>query len=269
MDPGSLRLCRSLLYVPASNPRALANARDLNADMILLDCEDSVRDGDKTIARAGALAAAQMGFGGRPVAIRINAVGTVWHDDDLAAVAESRANFVVLPKVESASVAESTALATGRPVLAMIETPLGVLSASAIAPATAGLIAGTNDLAAALGIPASAGRAGLGQALQAIVLAARAAGVAVFDGVCNRIDDDEELACQCHEGRSFGFDGKTLIHPRQIEIANRLFGPSDEEVETAQRLIAAATGGAERFEGRMIEAMHVAEARAVLAKARC
>ena len=160
------------------------------------------------------------------------------------------------------------ARATGKPVLAMIETARGVLNAAAIAAETAGLIAGTNDLAADLGLRPGGDRSALTTALQTILLAARAAGVAAFDGVHNRLDDPEGFAAQCAEGKSFGFDGKSLIHPSQIEPANRLFGPSEAEVEAARRLIAAAGGGAERFEGEMIETMHVEQARRVLARTR-
>jgi (3S)-malyl-CoA thioesterase len=142
-----------------------------------------------------------------------------------------------------------------------------VLAAAAIAPGTGALIAGTNDLAADLAIPSGSGRAGLAHSLQTVVLAARAAGIAAFDGVYNKLEDDDGLVEQCREGRAFGFDGKSLIHPNQIETANRIFGPSEEEIEAAERLIAAAGGGAERYEGRMIEAMHVDQARALLARA--
>jgi citrate lyase subunit beta/citryl-CoA lyase len=155
----------------------------------------------------------------------------------------------------------------GKPVLAMIETAAGVLASASVAPETAGLIAGTNDLSADLGFPLSAGRAGLSTSLQMVVLAARAAGVAAFDGVYNGLEHEEGLARQCEEGRAFGFDGKSLIHPSQIATTNRIFGPSQVELESAERLIAAASGGAERHEGRMIEAMHVDQARALLAKA--
>jgi citrate lyase subunit beta/citryl-CoA lyase len=148
----------------------------------------------------------------------------------------------------------------------MIETARGVLAIRELGPLTSGLIAGTNDLAADLGIPPGEGRAGLAVSLQRIVLAARAEGVAAFDGVYNKLDDLDGLAAQCREGRAFGFDGKSLIHPSQIETANRLFGPSDEELDVAARLVAAATGGAERFEGRMIETLHVDQARRTLAK---
>ena len=263
-----LRLCRSLLFLPASNPRAIDKARSLPADMIFLDLEDAVKPEDKESARAAALAAAAAGFGGRPVAIRVNTIDASWHGDDVAAVSASAADLLILPKVQSAVEVERVAARAAKPVLAMIETAAGVLDAPAIAAHAAGLIAGTNDLAADLGLPPGAGRSGLVHSLQAVVLAARAAGIAAFDGVYNRLEDADGLAAECREGRAFGFDGKTLIHPAQIEVANRLFGPSDDEVAAARRLVAAATGGAERFEGRMIETMHVDQARRLLARAR-
>jgi citrate lyase subunit beta/citryl-CoA lyase len=265
--PTDLRLCRSLLFLPASNPRAIEKARGLKADMIFLDLEDAVKPEEKDTARDAAVAAAAQGFGERPVAIRVNKIGDPWHEADLAAVAASAADYAILPKVQSAAEMEQVAARAGKPVLAMIETAAGVLAAHRIAPFTAGLIAGTNDLSADLGLPPDSGRRGLTHSLQAIVLAARAAAVAAFDGVYNRLEDAEGLEAECEEGRAFGYDGKTLIHPNQIAAANRIFGPSADEVEAARRLIAAATGGAERFEGRMIEAMHVEEARRLLARA--
>jgi citrate lyase subunit beta/citryl-CoA lyase len=265
--PTGLRLCRSLLFLPASNPRAIEKARELEADMIFLDLEDAVKPEDKEAARDAAVAAAAQGFGGRPVAIRVNKIGNFWHEADVAAVKASAAAFAILPKVQAAAETESVAARAGKPVLAMIETAAGVLEAHRIAPYTAGLIAGTNDLSADLGLPPGSGRRGLTHCLQEIVLAARAAGVAAFDGVYNGLDDKAGLEAECGEGRAFGFDGKTLIHPNQIEAANRIFGPSADELDAARRLVAAATGGAERFEGRMIEAMHVEEARRLLARA--
>lgn len=261
-----LQLCRSLLFLPASNPRASAKARGLAADMVVLDLEDAVKAEDKDGARAAAVEAAATGFPGL-CAIRINSKAP-WHQADLAAVATSRADYVIVPMTPGPEAPSAAAEVTGKPVLAMIETARGVLNAAAIAPATAGLIAGTNDLAADLGLRPGGDRAPLMTALQTILLAARAAGVAAFDGVYNRLDDPGGFAAQCAEGRALGFDGKSLIHPSQVEIANRLFGPGDEEVEAARRLIAAATGGAERFEGEMIERMHVEQARRVLARAR-
>jgi citrate lyase subunit beta/citryl-CoA lyase len=261
-----LRLCRSLLFLPASNPRAVEKARGLDADMVVLDLEDAVKPEDKDEARSAAVAAAAEGFPGL-CAIRINSKAP-WHLRDLAAVASSRADFVIVPMTADPEAPKAAARATGKPVLAMIETARGVLNAASIAPATAGLIAGTNDLAADLGLRPGGDRAPLATALQTVLLAARSAGVAAFDGVYNRLDDAEGFAAQCEEGRSFGFDGKSLIHPSQIESANRLFGPSEAEVEAARRLIAAATGGAERFEGEMIESMHVEQARWLLSKGR-
>jgi citrate lyase subunit beta/citryl-CoA lyase len=143
-----------------------------------------------------------------------------------------------------------------------------VLAAASIAEHAAALVAGTNDLSADLGIPLGTSRIGLTHSLQMVVIAARAADIPAFDGVFNGLEDEEGLARQCEEGRAFGFDGKSLIHPNQIATTNRIFSPSPEEISAAERLIAAATGGAERFEGKMIESMHVDQAQAVLAKAR-
>jgi citrate lyase subunit beta/citryl-CoA lyase len=263
-----LRLCRSILFLPASNPRAIDKARTLDADMIILDCEDAVKPEDKPAARQAAVQAAEAGFGGRPVAIRTNGRATMWYGADVVAFRASRADYLILPKAEDAHHVHETSRLASKPILAMIETAAGVLNAPAIARETKALIAGTNDLGADLGLPPGAGREGLSHSLQMVVLAARAAGVAAFDGVHNKLEDEDGLARQCEEGRLFGFDGKSLIHPAQIETANRIFGPSEEQVEAAERLIMAASGGAERYEGRMIEAMHVDQARAVLAKAR-
>jgi citrate lyase subunit beta/citryl-CoA lyase len=268
MDIASLRLCRSLLFLPASNPRAIEKARGLEADMIVLDCEDAVKPADKMAARAAAIEAVRDAFGERPVAIRMNAMGSPWFGQDIVAFRDSRARIVVVPKVETLRQVHDIAQLLQKPILAMIETASGVLHAGQIAPHTRGLIAGTNDLAADLELPSDAGRAPLMHSLQAIVVAARAAKVAAFDGVHNGLEDEQGLARQCEEGRSFGFDGKSLIHPSQIETANRIFGPSEAEIEAAERLIATATGGAERFEGKMIESLHVDQARALLRKAR-
>jgi citrate lyase subunit beta/citryl-CoA lyase len=258
---------QTALFLPASNARAIEKARGLAAEMIVLDLEDSVRDEDKVAARQAAVAAAADGFGGRLVAIRVNGEDHDCHAADVVAVAGSAADFLVVPKVETPDLAARIA-ATGKPVLAMIETPMGVLAAPAIAaiPGVAGLVAGVNDLRATLGVPADSGRAGIGYALQAIVLAARAAGVWALDGVYNALEDEAGLAEDCAAGRLIGFDGKTLIHPNQIAVAARAFGPSEAEIAEALALVAAATGGAERFRGRMIEAMHVDQARALLAR---
>ena len=263
-----LRPCRSLLFLPASNPRAIDKARELDADMVILDLEDSVKEEDKGAAREAVIAASAQGFGGRPVAIRVNPSGSPHYGEDVVCVRRCAAQFVVLAKAESSKQAADAGWLTTKPILAMIETPRAVLDAAAIAPATRGLIAGTNDLAASLAVPGGSGRKGLVYALQRIVLAARAAAVPAFDGVYNRLEADEGLTEECEEGRCFGFDGKSVIHPSQIETVNRIFSPTGEELEAARRLVAAATGGAERHDGRMIEAMHVEQARALIAKSR-
>ena len=263
-----LRLCRSLLFLPASNARAAAKARELDADMVILDLEDAVAEADKAAAREAAVAAAGEGYGGRPVAIRVNPTASPYYGEDVVAVRRSAADYVVLAKAETPKQVADAGWLMGKPVLAMIETPRGVIDAAAIATSTRGLIAGTNDLAASLALPPAAGRRGLTYALQRIVLAARATGVAAFDGVYNKLEADEGLKAECEEGRAFGFDGKSVIHPSQIETVNAAFAPSQAELDAALKLIAAATGGAERHEGRMIETLHVEQAEAMIAKAR-
>ncbi|MEA3061071.1 MAG: (3S)-malyl-CoA thioesterase [Sphingomonadales bacterium] len=262
--PSPLRLIRSLLFLPASNPRAIEKAKGLAADLVVLDLEDAVKPEDKAAAREAAAAA--RGFP-TPVAIRINS-DERWWAGDVEAAARSGADYVIVPMTRGPDDVMKAREATGKPVLAMVETARGVLAAPAIAQVADALIAGTNDLAADLGLRPGRARGALTTALQSILLAARAAGIAAFDGVYNKLDDAALLEAECREGRSFGFDGKSLVHPNQIDIANRLFGPSPEEVEAARRLIAAATGGAERFEGEMIERMHVEHARFTLARAR-
>lgn len=257
---------RSLLFLPASNPRALAKARTLAADLVILDLEDAVKPEDKAQARAAAVEAVAEDWP-VPVAIRVNGIGSQWHSVDVDAVSRSKADVAVLPRAMSPHLVKDVREAIGKPLLAMIETAAGVLAAASIAGECAGLIAGTNDLAADLRLPAGAGRAPMQTALQTIVLAARASGIAAFDGVFNRIEDAQGFAAECAEGRRLGFDGKSLIHPSQVEPCNRAFGPSEEEIDRARRLVAAATGGAERFEGEMIERMHVETARRVLERA--
>ena len=268
MKPVPILPPRSALYLPASNARAIEKARGLSADMIILDLEDAVKPEDKLLARDAAVAATAEGFGERIVAIRINASGSDWYDADVAAVRASAADFVVVPKVEDAAVIAALASKLGKPVLAMVETPLAILDAPAIARATgvAGLITGTNDLATELRLPPHSGRVSMAVALQMIVLSARAAGVWALDGVFNGLEDPAGLAAECAEGRGLGFDGKTLIHPNQIEATNLAWSPTPAERAEAEALIAAAKGGAERYQGRMIETMHVDAARRLLAR---
>jgi len=259
---------RSALFLPASNPRAIAKARGLACDMVILDLEDAVADGDKDSARDAAVAAASGDWGDRLLAVRLNGPGP-WQGADITALEKADSvGVVVVPKVEAPEYAGTLAARLRRPLLAMIETPAGIYAAREIAgvAGVAGLLAGSNDLAASLRLPP--GRFGLTLALQSIVLAARAGGIIALDGVFNALDDPSGLEADCEAGRQAGFDGKCLIHPNQIEVANRIFGPSAEEIEEAQALVTAATGGAERFRGRMIEAMHVDAARRALKRAR-
>lgn len=262
----SLERVRSVLFLPASNARAMGHARESAADLVVLDLEDAVKPDDKESARSSALEAVEAEWP-MPVAIRLNGVGTEWHSLDIDAVAKSDAQFVVLPRAASSHLAHEVAQAVAKPLLAMIETPAGVLAAAEIASEAAGLIAGTNDLRADLGVPIGKSREAISASLQMIVLAARAAGVPVFDGVFNDLEDIDGFAAECAEGRSFGFDGKSLIHPKQIAICNRAFSPSDDELARARRLVEAFGGGAERFEGQMIERMHVEAAQRLLDRA--
>jgi citrate lyase subunit beta/citryl-CoA lyase len=215
-----------------------------------------VKATDKAAARDAAVEAVADAWP-MPVAIRINGVGTEWHSLDLDAVARSKADFIVVPRAASARLAGDIAATAGKPVLAMIETAAGVLAASQIAETCAGLIAGTNDLRADLKLPLDATREPISASLQMIVLAARAAGIAVFDGVFNSLEDLEGFAKEATEGRRLGFDGKSLIHPDQIAPCHRAFAPTAAEIDRAKALVAAFRGGAERFGNEMIERMHV------------
>lgn len=261
-----LHLCRSLLFLPASNPRAIEKAKELSADMVILDLEDAVRPEDKAKARGMAVEALPA-FAGRRVAVRINALGGAEFGEDVVAFRNLHDVAIVMPKAEDAKQAHDVGHLFAHHALAMIETPAGVANARAIAAETDALIAGTNDLSLGLGLPPGGDRAGLVYSLQAIVLAARLHGIAAFDGVCNALDDLDALHAQCTEGRAFGFDGKSAIHPSQIDAINRAFSPNEAEIAAARRLIAADAGGAARHDGQMVEALHVVQARALLAKA--
>lgn len=256
---------RSALFLPASNPRAIAKAQSSQADLVILDLEDAVKPEDKDAARAAAIEAVA-GDWPMQVAIRVNGTGSRWHSADLDAVPYCGVGLLILPRVESAAEIEMVREVTALPVAAMIETARGVLAAREIADCAAALIAGTNDLAASLRLPADAGRQPLQMALQSIVLAARAADTPCFDGVFNRLDDPDGFAAEAAESRRLGFDGKSLIHPDQIAPCHAAFSPSEGELDRARRLIEAATGGAERFEDQMVERMHVEAARLLLSR---
>jgi citrate lyase subunit beta/citryl-CoA lyase len=258
------RVC-SVLFLPASNPRAIGHARESAADLVILDLEDAVKAEEKESARSAAVEAVGSAWP-MPVAIRLNGIGTEWHSLDVDAVARSDAQFAVLPRAASAHLAHEVAEAVGKPLLAMIETPSAVLAAAEIASNAAALIAGTNDLRADLRVPIDSDRGAISASLQLIVLAARATGIPAFDGVFNDLEDIEGFAAECAEGRSLGFDGKSLIHPKQIETCNRAFSPSEDELARARRLVEAFGGGAGRFEGQMIERMHVEAAKRLLVR---
>ena len=257
---------RSILFLPASNPRAIAKAREAGADLVVLDLEDAVKTEDKAAARKAAVEAVADAWT-MPIAIRINGVGSKWHSPDLDAAARSKADLIIVPRAISAHLVRGVAEAVSKPVLAMIETAAGVLAAPQIAQVCAGLIAGTNDLRADLRLPLGASREPISASLQMIVLAARAAAIAVFDGVFNSLDDADGFVAEAEEGRRLGFDGKSLIHPNQIALCHQAFAPSEGELERAKALVAAFHGGAERFGNEMIERMHVEAAERVLERA--
>jgi citrate lyase beta subunit len=257
---------RSILFLPASNPRAIAKARESSADLVVLDLEDAVKPADKDEARRSAVEAVSLDWP-MPVAIRLNGVGIEWHSLDVDAIAGSKCGYAVLPRAASAHLLRQVREAVDKPTLAMIETAAGVLAAAEIGREAAALIAGTNDLRTDLRLPLDATREPILAALQIIVLAARANGIPAFDGVYNHLSDLAGFIAECMHGRSLGFDGKSLIHPDQIGPCNEAFGPSEDEVESARRLVEAFSGGAERFEDRMIERMHVEAARRVLERA--
>jgi citrate lyase subunit beta/citryl-CoA lyase len=271
---------RSVLYVPGSNARALEKARALPADALVLDLEDAVAPSAKEEARSLVLAAIAGGLGRAEIVVRVNGPETPWGREDLALLARAGADAVLLPKAESVEAvrdAERALEAAGAPaglaLWCMIETPRGVLAADRIAGATprlACLVAGTSDLVKDLRARHVADRTPVLCALSLVVLAARAHGLAALDGVHLALDDDEGFEAACRQGRNLGFDGKTLVHPRQIEGANRAFAPGAEEVAAARRIVdahrdAVARGqGVAVVDGRVVEALHVEEAQRIL-----
>lgn len=273
---------RSVLYMPGSNPRALEKGRGLPADGLILDLEDAVAPDAKGTARDVIVSALRAGgYGRRELVVRVNALGTSWGQADLVAVARSRAHAVLLPKVESADAvrqAEATLVAAGAPpelaIWCMIETPRGVLKSAEIAEATprlACLVMGTSDLAKDLHAAHTPDRAPMLTSLGLCVLAARANGLAILDGVHLDLNDDPGFAASCRQGRELGFDGKTLIHPKTIDAANAAFAPSADEIGFARKIIAAhaeaeaAGKGVVVVDGKLIESLHVQDARRLVA----
>jgi len=282
--PASIRPRRSVLFLPGSNPRAIEKARELPADGVIFDLEDAVAPEAKNAARAAVASALTAGgYGPRELILRVNPQGSAWGPADLAAAATLPIDAVLLPKVENAEsvrLALDRLAALGAPpaldVWCMIETPLGVLAAPQIAaagPRLAALVLGTSDLSKDLRVRETRDRLPLLTALGLVLLAGRAHGRAILDGVHLDLADAAGFAAACQQGRELGFDGKTLIHPQQIAPANAAFSPSDEDVARAGRLIAAyaeataAGKGAIRLDGRLVEALHVEEARRILALA--
>jgi citrate lyase subunit beta/citryl-CoA lyase len=275
---------RSVLYMPGANERALEKAKTIPADALILDLEDAVAPDAKADARDRVCAAVRSGeYGGREVTIRVNGLDTPWHADDLAAAAAAGPAGVVVPKVNSADDVHAIVdglVKGGAPdhtkIWAMVETPVAMLDAVAIAGASdrlAVLVMGTNDLAKELHAEHVPGRQPLLTGLGLCLLAARATGKVILDGVYNDIADADGFEAECLQGRELGFDGKTLIHPSQVDPANRVWAPSAEAIEDARELIAtfdeaiAAGKGVVTHKGRMIENLHVDNARRVLAVA--
>lgn len=272
-------LWRSVLYLPASNARAIEKARTLSCDVAVLDLEDAVAPEAKLAARAAAVEAVRSGGFGPRLGVRINALDTEWGVDDLKALAQTTVSLIVAPKVESADGvrALSAGLPASAALIAMIETPAALMRLERIAGAggaLAGLMLGVNDLAATLGTGVSADREPLKPWLAATVAAARLHGLAVLDGVFNGIDDAGGLAAECAQGRLYGFDGKSLIHPSQIAAANAAFAPSPTEVAHAEAIVAAFDDrasdgkGAIRVGGSMVERLHLASAERLLERHR-
>ena len=278
-----IRPRRSVLYMPAARASALEKAKSLPADALILDLEDAVAPDAKPEARRMACSAAGSGaYGRREIAIRANGLDTAWGVDDLAAIAKSGAHAAVLPKVESAEdVAQAVAVLddagapTALSVWAMIETPMGVLRAAEIAAAERlnVLVMGTSDLAVDLGAAHTADRAPFMTSFGLVLLAGRAYGAAVLDGVHLNLSDDAEFEAHCAQAASMGFDGKTLIHPKQLAAANTAFGPDKDKVDDARAIVAAyedalaAGQGVATLNGRLIENLHAAEAKRLLALA--
>jgi (3S)-malyl-CoA thioesterase len=266
---------RSVLYIPGSKERALEKARGLPADAVIFDLEDAVSPAEKPAARDTLAAALSQSYGARVRIVRINGLDTDWGEADARAAEAMACDAVLLPKVESAAQLDALGRLTTKPLWAMMETPKAMLAAAEIAahPRLAGMVMGTNDLAKELGSRFRADRLPMLPGLGLCLLAAKAHGVVIVDGVYNAFKDEEGLRAECEQGRDMGFDGKTLIHPAQLAVANAAFAPSEAEVDLARRQIAAfeeaeAQGqGVAVVDGRIVENLHVETARLTLSKA--
>ncbi len=279
----TMKPLRSVLYMPSSNERALEKAKTIAADAIIFDLEDAVAPDAKPAARDAAAAAVRSGdYGRRELIIRVNGIGTEWHGDDMKAAAAAGPDVVLVPKVNSAEEVHGLVAAleaAGAPgstqLWAMVETPIAMLNALSIAQASdrlTGFVMGTNDLVKELYAEHVPGRQPVITGLGLALLAARAAGIVIIDGVYNDVKDLEGFLAEVEQGRQMGFDGKTLIHPGQVEGANEGFAPSAQAVEDARGLIQAwedarkSTGsGVVTYNGRMVENLHVESAERTLA----
>lgn len=270
---------RSVLYMPSSNERALEKAKTIAADAIIFDLEDAVAPDAKPAAREAAAAAVRSGeYGRRQLVIRVNGIGTEWHDDDIAAAAQAGPDVVLVPKVNSAEEVRQLVAAleaAGAPerttLWAMVETPIAMLNALSIAQASdrlTGFVMGTNDLVKELYAEHVPGRQPVITGLGLALLAARAAGIVIIDGVYNDVKNIDGFLAEVEQGRQMGFDGKTLIHPGQVEGANEGFAPSEQAVEDARGLIQAwedgKGSGVVTYNGRMVESLHVESAERTL-----
>jgi citrate lyase subunit beta/citryl-CoA lyase len=283
-----IRPRRSALYMPGSNARAIEKAKTLSADVVIFDLEDAVAPDLKAQAREQVSAAVRAGgYGRRELVIRINALETSWGEADLAAAVAAAPDAILVPKVSSAETLAAVGLrlrklgaAERTRVWAMIETPLAILQAESIASAArdvdarlACLVLGTNDLAKDTRARLLPGRAAILPWMMTALAAARAHGIDILDGVYNSLSDEGGFRAECEQGRDCGFDGKTLIHPNQIALANAIFAPSEEEVASARAIVAAfeqpehAGKGAISLDGRMVERLHAEMARRTLALA--
>ena len=274
---------RSVLYMPGANTRALEKAKSLPADSLILDLEDAVAPDAKAQARENIRAALVTGFGHREAVVRINGLNTQWGLDDLKAFADTKADAILLPKVESASqIREVASLfkqfnpASAMKIWAMIETPLAIFKLPEIAsshPMLEALVLGTSDLVKDLHARHTPNRVESQTALSLSVLAARAHQLCVLDGVHLSLDDEGGLRQSCIQGRDMGFDGKTLIHPSQIAFANQIFGPSPEEIDEARQRITAyeaaisSGAGIAVLNGKLVEELHIQDAKRILALA--
>lgn len=280
----AIRPRRSVLYMPGSNARALEKARTLGADALILDLEDAVAPDAKELARQQVCDAVKAkGFGKREIIIRVNGLTTPWGEADLAAAAAAKPDAILVPKISAPKDLHAVEEHLVRlhaersiAVWAMVETPVAILNVGAIAAAGGRLacfVMGTNDLIKEIRGQHTHDRANLSAALSLAVLAARANAIAVIDGVYNDIQNADGFRATCEQAKSFGFDGKTLIHPSQIEPCNAVFAPSSEEVESARKLIAAFElpenrgKGAIKLDGRMVELLHAEIARGTVAMA--